>query len=144
MNYLCSMGRLLAFDYGQKRTGLAETDDLQIIATGLAGLDTPDVIPFVKRYLEKNTVDAFVVGDPSGLGGDETHNTGPAQAFAAKLQKTFPSIPVHMVDESFSSREAMQSMVMGGMKKSKRRDKKILDEVSAAVILRRYMDGNSF
>jgi putative holliday junction resolvase len=133
------MGKVLAFDYGVKRTGLAETDELQIIASPLEGVETSTLWTVVERLIATGKYSDFVVGDPSMYGGT-AHSDNPISKFIAELQKRYPSIPVHRVDESFSSREAMSAMVMGGMKKSDRRDKKNLDMVSAAIILQRWMN----
>jgi len=133
------MGKVLAFDYGVKRTGLAETDELQIIASPLEGVETSTLWTVVERLIATGKYTDFVVGDPSMYGGT-AHSDNPIAKFIAELQKRYPTIPVHRVDESFSSREAMSAMVMGGMKKSDRRDKKNLDMVSAAIILQRWMN----
>lgn len=132
------MGKALAFDYGLKRTGLAITDDLQIIASPLEGVDTKVLWEKVAKLVETERISEFVVGDPSVFG--ETHNSEPVREFVLKLAKTYPSIPIHQIDESFSSRDAMSAMLQGGMKKGKRQDKKNLDMVSAAVILQRYLE----
>ncbi|MFT4683180.1 MAG: putative Holliday junction resolvase [Flavobacteriales bacterium] len=132
------MGKALAFDFGVKRTGLAITDDLQIIASPLEGIDTKLLWEKLTKLIETERISEFVVGDPSVFG--ETHNSEPVRAFVTKLQKTYPEIPIHQVDESFSSRDAMSAMLQGGMKKAKRQDKKNLDMVSAAVILQRYLE----
>ena len=133
------MGKVLAFDYGTRRTGLAITDDLKIIASPLEGVETKDLWKRVKDLVSSENIDGFVVGDPSML-GDITHSTEAINTFCEKLGKTYPTIPIHRVDESFSSREAMSAMVAGGMKKKKRRDKKTLDMVSAAIILQRWLE----
>jgi putative Holliday junction resolvase len=133
------MGKALAFDYGGKRTGLAETDELQIIASPLQGVDTSTLWTVIDGLVSTGKYTDFVVGDPSMFGGT-SHSDAPIAKFVEELQKRYPTIPVHRVDESFSSREAMSAMVMGGMKKSDRRDKKNLDMVSAAIILQRWMN----
>lgn len=132
------MGKALAFDYGLKRTGLAITDELQIIASPLEGLDTKVLWEKVAKLVETERISEFVVGDPSVFG--ETHNSEPVRAFVVKLAKLYPLIPIHQIDESFSSRDAMSAMLQGGMKKGRRQDKKNLDMVSAAVILQRYLE----
>lgn len=133
------MGKVLAFDYGTRRTGLAITDDLKIIASPLEGVETKDLWKRIKTLMENETIEAFVVGDPSML-GEVTHSTEAIDTFCKKLAKSYPTVPLHRVDESYSSREAMSAMVAGGMKKKKRRDKKTLDMVSAAIILQRWME----
>lgn len=134
------MGKALAIDYGKKRTGLAITDELQIIASPLEGVDTSQLWKRIDQLVLAEKVSEFVVGDPDYYGDNNSHLHEDLAAFLKKLGKTFPTIPIHRVDESFSSREAMQAMVSGGMRKSKRRDKKTLDMVSAAVILQRWLE----
>ena len=141
--YLAFMGKLLAFDWGFKRTGVAETDELQIIASPLTTVDTTGLMAWIETYLNQNNVDAFVIGNPSLLLGEKVDSSSGIQKFKESLQKEFPQIPVHEVDESFSSQEAMQGMIQGGMKKGQRRKKGNLDKVSAAVILQRYLAQNS-
>ncbi|MDG1779729.1 MAG: Holliday junction resolvase RuvX [Flavobacteriales bacterium] len=131
------MGKALAFDFGVKRTGLAITDELQIIASPLEGVSTEIIWDKIAELVASGKISDFVVGDPSFLG--ETNNSEPVRKFITKLRKEYPAIPIHEVDESFSSRDAMSAMVQGGMKKSKRRDKKTLDMISATVILQRYL-----
>jgi putative Holliday junction resolvase len=133
------MGRALAFDYGERRTGLAETDDLQIIATPLEGVDTSTLWDTLTRLMASGKYSDFVVGDPSMFGG-VAHSDQAIQHFVEDLSKRYPGIPIHRVDESYSSREAMTAMVQGGMRKGQRRDKKTLDMVSAAIILQRWLE----
>lgn len=129
----------MAFDYGIRRTGIAITDDLQLIASPLDAIDTAKLWAFIDALLLKEAVEAFVVGDPALL-GEATDSSAAIDAFCEKLHKRYPKIAVHRVDESYSSREAMQAMVAGGMKKKHRRDKKTLDKISAAVILQRWLN----
>lgn len=133
------MGRLLALDYGQKRTGIAETDDLQIIASGLTTVNTPDLFKFLTQYFAKHTVDVIVLGEPKKLNGEATHNTAPVEAFRQKLMQTFGHIPVKMVDERFTSKMAFQTMIDSGLSKKKRQNKALIDEISATIILQSYM-----
>lgn len=133
------MGKAIGIDYGAKRTGLAITDDLQIIASPLEGIETRFLFEKIDQLVSQETVSEFVLGDPSML-GDVTHSTQLIADFELQLKKKYPNIPIHRVDESFSSRDAMQAMVQGGMKKSKRRDKKNLDMVSATIILQRWLE----
>ena len=134
------MGRLFAIDYGLKRCGIAVSDPLQIIATGLTTVATHELEQFIGNYVAQETVVAFVVGEAVNFDGSPTHTTQPANNFVKRLQKKFPQIPVHRVDEAFSSRRAMQSLIQGGVKKKKRRNKALLDEVSATIILQDYMN----
>lgn len=133
------MARILAFDYGLKRTGLACTDELQIIASPIDTIETKNLMAWIKNYLALNKVEAFVLGDPSMYGDDETHSSGPIAKFKESLKKQFPAYPIHMVDESFTSSEAVSAMIQGGMKKSKRRQKGQIDQIAAALILQRYL-----
>lgn len=133
------MGKLIGIDFGVRRTGLASTDELQIIASGLCGLETQKVIPFLKEFIRKESVDGFIVGDPGGT-ESPTHSTEAIEKFCIELGKAFPAIPIYRVDESFSSREAMAAMVAAGIPKKKRQDKKLLDQVSATIILQRFLE----
>lgn len=133
------MGRILAFDYGQKRTGIAVTDPLKLIANPLETVNTAELGAWLSKYLAAEQVEVFVVGMPSRLSGEDTHNTVPVQQFVQKLREVFPSIPVYTIDERLTSHEAKQSLLLGGQKKSKREDKKLLDTVSAALILQTYL-----
>ena len=134
------MGRLLALDFGQKRTGIAVTDELQIIASGLTTVDTKDLMVFLKDYLSKESVDTIVMGEPKRLDGSETHNTVPVLEFKLKLEQTFPEIPIKLVDERFTSKMAFQTMIDSGLKKKQRQNKALIDEISATIILQSYMD----
>ncbi|MBD0400882.1 MULTISPECIES: Holliday junction resolvase RuvX [unclassified Flammeovirga] len=137
------MGRILAIDYGTKRTGFAVTDPLKIIASSLETVQTNVAMQYIKEYLEKEDVECFVMGLPVGLDGKETDNTKPAQSFANKLKKNFPDKIVHFVDERFTSKMAEASMIAGGMKKKDRRVKGNVDKISAAIILQSYLEQNS-
>ena len=134
------MGKALAIDYGKKRSGLAITDELQLIASPLEGVETAELWKRLEHLVANEKVSEFIVGDPDYYGDTNSHLKPDLEAFLKKLSKTFPQLPIHRVDESFSSREAMQAMVSGGMRKSKRRDKKTLDMVSPAVILQRWLE----
>lgn len=133
------MGRLLAIDYGTKRTGIAVTDELQIIASGLTTVSTPDLILFLKDYVSKETVDKIVVGLPKQM--DNTHSESEVyiQKFLVKLEKQIPNIPIVRVDERFTSKMAFQTMIDGGLSKKQRRNKALVDEISATLILQSYM-----
>ncbi len=133
------MGRLIALDYGQKRTGIAETDDLKIIASGLTTIDTQDLFKFLVDYFAKHKVDAIILGEPKQLNGQDTHNSVPVQALKEKLNSTFGHIPIKMVDERFTSKMAFQTMIDSGLSKKKRQNKALIDEISATIILQSYM-----
>lgn len=133
------MGRLIALDYGLKRTGIAETDDLQIIASGLTTVETPDLFKFLVQYFSKHKVDAIILGEPKRLNGEATHNTQPVLDLKEKLAGTFGHIPVILVDERFTSKMAVQTMIDSGLKKKQRQNKALVDEISATIILQSYM-----
>lgn len=133
------MPRILAFDYGLKRTGLAATDPLKMIASPLGTVPTAELAIWLAKYLAAEEVDTFVVGMPSRLSGADTHATVPVQEFIKKLREAYPHIPVETMDERLSSREARHSIIAGGAGKKKRQDKNLLDTVSAALILQTYL-----
>ncbi|WP_018476564.1 Holliday junction resolvase RuvX [Pontibacter roseus] len=134
------MGRILAIDYGNKRVGLATTDALQLIASPLETVHAQDVLSYLKAYTARETVDAFVVGMPRRLTGEATDATPHVIGFVRKLQKEFPAIAVHTVDERFTSSMAKRAMIDGGLKKKDRQDKGTVDRVSAAIILQSYLE----
>lgn len=133
------MGRLLAIDYGIKRTGIAVTDKLQIIASGLTTVSTPDLITFLKDYVSKETVDKFVVGLPRQMNNTDSESEVYIQKFLVKLEKQIPNIPIVRVDERFTSKMAFQTMIDCGLSKKQRRNKALVDEISATLILQSYM-----
>jgi len=132
--------RLLAIDYGAKRTGLAVTDPLQIIATALETVPSHQVLDYLKRYVAREPVEAFIVGLPRHLDGNDTDNTPRVRAFVKQLEKALPQIPVHWHDERFTSRMALQAMIASGSTKKDRRDKGNIDKVSAVIILQSFME----
>ncbi|MDX5346691.1 MAG: Holliday junction resolvase RuvX [Hymenobacteraceae bacterium] len=134
------MGRIVAIDYGVKRVGLAVTDPMQIIATALDTIHPKDLLAYLKTYAAKEPVDAFVVGMPSNLKGEATDATPHVVGFVRKLQKEFPEVPVHTIDERFTSRMAFQTMIDAGLNKKARRDKATVDRVSATIILQSYLE----
>jgi putative Holliday junction resolvase len=134
------MSRILCIDYGAKRTGLAVTDPLKIIARGLIALDTKDLPSFLKKYLKEEEVELILVGEPKNLDDTDTHATSLVNQFIKKLQREFPSIPVKKVDERYTSKMAVQAMLQMGMKKKDRRDKKNTDEIAATIMLQEYLN----
>lgn len=134
------MGRILAIDYGAKRTGIAVTDPLQIIASALDTVPSYQLIEYLKKYAAAEPVEAFVVGMPKRLDNTDTNNTPLVKAFVKKLQATFPDLPVHLHDERFTSSMALKSMIAGGTKKKDRREKGNIDKVSATIILQSFME----
>ena len=138
------MPRILAIDYGLKRTGIAVTDPLQIIATGLTTIESPKLIEFLKNYFAKEEVEKIVIGEPKNLDDSDTHATEPVRKIVEKIKKEFPAIPVIMVDERFTSKLAKQAMLDMGMKKKQRRDKAAVDEIAATIMLQEYMGISDF
>lgn len=133
------MSRILSIDYGLKRTGLAVTDPLKIIATGLTTVVSKDLIPFLKSYFEKEQVELIIIGEPKNMDDTDTHATPLVEKVVKELQKNFPSIPIKKVDERFTSKMASQAMIEMGLKKKARRDKKLVDEIAATIILQEYL-----
>ena len=137
------MAKALVIDYGKKRIGIAISDSLQIIASALTTIDTPNIFTFLKDLLEKEEIDYFVVGEPKNLDGTPTDSTVITKEFVAKLSKKYPHISIKRIDERFTSKIAKQSILDAGIKKMKRRDKALVDKVSAAIILQSYLDANN-
>ncbi|RNC84889.1 MAG: Holliday junction resolvase RuvX [Winogradskyella sp.] len=135
------MGRLLALDYGTKRTGIAVTDELQIIASGLTTVDTSQLIIFLKDYISKETIERFIVGLPKQMDNTDSESEVYIQKFLIDLKKEFPDIPVIRIDERFTSKMAFQTMIDSGLSKKQRRNKALVDEISATLILQSYMSG---
>jgi putative Holliday junction resolvase len=133
------MPRILSIDFGSKRTGLAVTDPLQMIATGLAGIHTKDLEQFLKDYFAREEVERVIIGHPTNWDDSDTHATPLVQAFINRFVKVFPAMPIEKVDERYTSRMAVQSMVESGMKKRKRQDKKMVDEIAATIMLQEYL-----
>ncbi len=139
INFVNILGRILAFDYGEKRTGLAVTDELQIIASGLTTVATKKIFSFLTDYLKNETVELFIVGEPKQLNSKESESEQFIKPFIQKLKTTFPKIPIKRVDERFTSKIAFESMIQSGMKKKKRQNKALIDEISATLILQTYL-----
>jgi len=132
----------MAFDYGLKRTGVAVTDVNQIIATGLTTVATKELLPFVKNYIKTESVEAFVLGKAMHKDGQENAINQKINGFAAVLKNNFPNITLYFQEESFSSKQALDSLIISGVPRQKRRDKALIDEVSATIILQRFMQTN--
>ena len=137
------MPRIVCMDYGLKRTGIAVTDPLQIIATGLTTVDSKDVIQFLKSYFQKEQVELLVIGEPKNLDDSDTHATPLVKNFIIKLKKEFPHIAIKTVDERYTSKMAKQAMIEMGMKKKDRRNKRNVDEIAATIMLQEYMQSIS-
>jgi putative Holliday junction resolvase len=133
------LGKILALDFGKKRTGIAVTDDLQIIASGLDTVDTKTLLPFLKKYLSKEKVTLFVVGKPKQMNNTESESEVLIRSFLTKLSKHFPNIPIHREDERFTSKMAFQTMIDGGLNKKQRQNKALVDKISATIILQSYL-----
>ncbi len=133
------MARIVAIDFGKKRTGIAVTDDLQIIASGLTTVNTEELIPFLKEYISKENVELFLIGEPKQMDNTESESEELIRPFIEKLKKAIPSIPFERVDERFTSKMAFQTMIDGGLTKKQRRNKALVDEISATIILQSYL-----
>lgn len=133
------MARILAIDYGGKRTGLAVTDPLQIIATGLTTIESRELIPFLKKYVTTEQVELIIIGLPKNWDESDTHGTPLVEAAIKKLQKEFPTIPLKTVDERYTSKMAKDAMIEMGMKKKDRRVKGNVDVIAATIILQEYL-----
>ncbi len=134
------MGRIVAIDFGKKRTGIAVTDPMQIIASGLTTVETNKLMPFLQQYVKDEEVDCLVVGDPRQMNNEASESKVLIDEFLVKLKKTLPKLSIKMVDERFTSKMASHSLVMGGVKKKDRQNKALIDEVSATLILQSYLD----
>ena len=133
------MGRIVAIDYGTKRVGIATTDPLQLIASPLGTVHSKDVINFLKDYSTNEQVEAFVVRMPKNLQNEDTNATIHVKQFVVVLKRTFPEKEVHLIDERFTSKMALQTMIAGGTKKKDRAKKENLDKISATIILQSYL-----
>lgn len=133
------MSRIIAIDYGLKRTGLAVTDPLQIIATGLTTVESKQLIPFLKDYFTRETVELIIIGEPKNWDDSDTHATPLVEKCIKELLKNFPTIPVKKVDERFTSKMAKDSMLEMGLKKKQRRNKALVDEIAATIMLQEYL-----
>ena len=133
------MPQLIALDYGLKRTGIAVTDELQIIASGLTTVETKTLFSFLTDYFAQNEVEAIILGEPKRLDGSDTHTSQAVRELKEKLGTTFGK-PIHMVDERFTSKMAVQTMVDSGLKKKQRQNKALVDEISATIILQSYLE----
>lgn len=133
------MARILALDYGTKRTGIAVTDELQIIASGLTTVATNELITFLKAYTSEENVELFIVGEPKQMNYEASESENAITKFLEVLTKSIPTIPVKRIDERFTSKMAFQTMIDSGLKKKQRQDKALVDEISATIILQSYL-----
>ncbi|MEN8123686.1 MAG: Holliday junction resolvase RuvX [Bacteroidota bacterium] len=134
------MGRIIAIDYGEKRIGIAVTDELQIIASGLTTVTNKNIFSFLTNYLKNEKVELFVVGEPKQMDNSVSESEKFIKPFIEKLKSTFPKIPIKRIDERFTSKMAFQSMIDSGLKKKQRKNKALIDEISATIILQTYLE----
>lgn len=134
------MGRILSIDYGKKRTGLAVTDPLKIIATGLTTVETPKLMAYLKDYFLREGVEEVIIGMPTNLDDSDTHATPLVKSFIGQFRKAFPSLPISEVDERFTSKMASHAMLQMGLKKKQRQNKALVDEIAATILLQEYMN----
>lgn len=137
------MARIICIDYGGKRTGLAVTDPLQIIATALTTVETKELIPYLKKYFQAEQVELILIGMPKNWDDSDTHATSLVQKAIQRLKKEFPNIPIREVDERYTSKLASQAMVEMGMKKKQRQVKGNVDQVAATIMLQEYLNANA-
>ena len=136
--------RILSVDYGQKRTGLAVTDPLQIIAGGLATVSTSALFDYLKDYISKEPVERIIIGEPRQPNGEPSENLARVQQFVNRWRKSMPQVPIEFYDERFTSVLAHQAMLDGGLKKKARQNKALVDEISATILLQNYMESRKF
>jgi putative Holliday junction resolvase len=136
------LGRILSIDYGGKRTGLAVTDPLKIIATGLCTVETPKLLAFLKDYFAREAVELVIVGMPLNWDESDTHATPLVKKFIQTFQKNFPSLPIKEVDERYTSKLASQAMLQMGLKKKQRQNKSMVDEIAATIMLQEHLQHN--
>lgn len=137
------MGRILAIDYGMKRTGLAVTDPLKIISTALETVDTTVLVEYLKKYFLKEQVDEVVIGMPKQLNNQDSETAPAVREFVEIFKKSFPEKPIHLADERFTSVLAKRAMIEGGMSKKNRQVKSNVDKISATIILQAYMESRN-
>lgn len=133
------MGRILAIDFGKKRTGIAVTDELQIIASGLTTVNTKELITFLINYTKKENVELFIIGKPKQMDNSDSESEELILPFLTKLEKSIPKVPIKRIDERFTSKMAFQTMIDSGLKKKQRQNKALVDEISATIILQSYL-----
>ena len=133
------MARILAIDYGTKRTGIAITDELKLIASGLTTVETPNLLDFLVAYIEEENVELILVGEPTQKDGSPSAVEENIQEFLNEFAKKLPEMPVQRVDERYTSKMAFQTMIDSGLKKKQRRNKALIDEIAATIILQEYL-----
>lgn len=142
MVYFCQkkLGRILALDFGKKRTGIAVTDELQLIASGLTTVETQKLVSFLNDYMQDERVSCIVIGEPKQMDNSPSESEAMIQPLISRLHKLFPQIQIERQDERFTSKMAVQAMIEGGVKKRKRQNKGLVDEISATLILQAYLN----
>ena len=138
------MSRILAIDYGKKRTGIAVTDPMQIIASGLTTVATHELVDFLLKYIQQEKVERIIIGHPRQMNYEESDNMKNIIPFINRLKKLLPDMPLELVDERFTSVLAHQAMLVGGLKKKARQNKALVDEISATIILQSYLESKKF
>jgi putative holliday junction resolvase len=133
------MARIMAIDYGSKRVGIAVTDSLQMIATGLTTVHSKDLMEFLKKYIEKEEVECIVVGEPRRMNNEPSESARFIEPFVIHLKRSFPKMKIERMDERFTSKMAFQTIIDSGLKKKARQNKELVDEISATIILQSYM-----
>jgi len=134
------MGRIIAIDFGQKRVGVAVTDELRMIATPLETVHSKDILSFLKRYISAENVDCIVVGEPLQMNNEKSESAAFVDPFVKSLHKTFPELQIDRMDERFTSKMASAAILTAGLKKKDRQDKALVDKVSAVIILQSYLE----
>ncbi|WP_430612390.1 Holliday junction resolvase RuvX [Flavobacterium sp. JP2137] len=133
------MSRVLALDFGKKRTGIAVTDDFRMIASGLTTVATPELLPFLKDYFAKENVEVVIIGEPKRMNNEPSEITPLIEKFIEKFTLAFPGMKVERMDERFTSKMAFQTMIDSGLKKKQRQNKALVDEIAATIILQDYL-----
>ena len=133
------MARILALDYGKARTGIAVTDEMQLIASGLTTVETPQLLDFLRKYLDDENVECVIIGEPKQMDGSISESESLIQKFLEKFTQQFPEVTINRQDERFTSKMAFQTMIDSGMSKKKRQNKALVDEISATLILQSYL-----
>lgn len=134
------MQRIVALDFGLKRTGIALTDELNIIASGLTTVDSRELMTFLEHLIPEKNIGTIVLGEPKRLNLKDSHSSANVRLLKEALEKNFPSLQIALVDERFTSKMAVQSMYIGGLSKKKKKDKALIDEISATIILQSYLE----
>lgn len=142
--FVATMSRILAIDYGRKRTGIAVTDPMQIIANGLTTVSTHQLMDFLLNYIKQEPVERIVIGHPKQMNNEDSENMKNIIPFMNRLKKLLPDMPVELVDERFTSVLAHQAMLAGGLKKKDRQNKALVDEISATIILQSYLESKKY